>query len=73
MYILLDSVNKVRDFVNYVERQGGQLDLISGHCEVDGRSLLGIFSLDLTKPLKVRILKWDDEKELEKLLSKFGA
>ena len=73
MYILLDSVNKVRDFVNYVERQGGQLDLISGHREVDGRSLLGIFSLDLTKPLKVRILKWDDEKELEKLLSKYGA
>lgn len=73
MYILLDSVNKVRDFVNLVEKQNAQLDLISGHIEVDGRSLLGIFSLDLTKPLRVRVLRWDNQEELEKLLSKYSA
>lgn len=73
MYILLDSVSKVRDFVNSVERQDAQLDLISGHREVDGRSLLGIFSLDLTKPLRVRILRWNNQDELESLLNKYGT
>lgn len=55
MYIRLDSVEKVKDFVSNMEKYQTQMDLISGHTEVDACSLLGIFSLDLTKPLEVRV------------------
>lgn len=56
MYIRLDTVEKVKEFVGSMEKYETQMDLISGRSEVDARSLLGIFSLDLTKPLEVRIL-----------------
>lgn len=57
MFIRLDSVEKVKDFVRNMEKYHTEMDLISGRREVDARSLLGIFSLDLTKPLEVRMLQ----------------
>lgn len=75
MYIRLDSVDKVQDFVKCLEKYHAEMDLISGRQEVDGKSLLGIFSLDLTKPLKVRILHIPEEKQqreqLQRLLCRF--
>ena len=52
MYIRLDSVEKVKEFVKLIENNGAEADLISGRQEVDAKSLLGIFSLDLTKPIQ---------------------
>ena len=71
MFIKLDSVKKVKDFVSELEKNNAQLDLISGHREVDGRSLLGIFSLDLTKPIEVRILSGDDTVALQNILYQY--
>ena len=73
MYIRLDSVEKVQRFVNSVEKQGIEVDLISGKREVYGKSLLGIFSLDLTKPLEIKVLHDGDTEKLEKLLCKFDT
>ncbi|MEE1010368.1 MAG: HPr family phosphocarrier protein [Agathobacter sp.] len=73
MYILLDSIDKVMTFVNAIMKQDAELDLISGHRQVDGKSLLGIFSLDLTKPIEVRVLTNKDSKQLTSLLNKYEA
>jgi phosphotransferase system HPr-like phosphotransfer protein len=53
--ISLDTVEKVKGFVNTVAPLEGDIDLGSDRYVVDAKSIMGIFSLDLSKPLKVSI------------------
>ncbi len=51
--IMLKSINDVKDFVNIVNKYEFDVDLSSGRYVVDAKSIMGIFSLDLCKPIKV--------------------
>ena len=51
----LSSINDVKDFVNTVSRYDFDVDLISGRYIVDAKSIMGIFSLDLSKPIEMNI------------------
>ena len=51
--ILLSSINDIKVFVNIVNKYEFDVDLTSGRYVVDAKSIMGIFSLDLTKPIKV--------------------
>ncbi|MCL2751875.1 MAG: HPr family phosphocarrier protein [Firmicutes bacterium] len=53
--IFLDKSNVVKDFVNTVNRFNYDVDLRSGRYVVDAKSLLGIFSLDLSNPITMEI------------------
>lgn len=53
--VLSLSYADVKDFVNIVNRYSMDLDLKSGRYTVDAKSLLGIFSLDLSKPIVLEI------------------
>lgn len=53
--IMLRSINDVKDFVNTVNKYDFDVDLTSGRYVVDAKSIMGIFSLDLSKPIKVEI------------------
>ena len=53
--ISLKSINDVKDFVNIVNRYDFDVDLSSGRYIVDAKSIMGIFSLDLRKPIRVEI------------------
>ncbi|MDP4181654.1 MAG: HPr family phosphocarrier protein [Bacillota bacterium] len=53
--IILKSINDVKDFVNFVNRYDFDVDLTSGRYVVDAKSIMGIFSLDLSKPIKVDV------------------
>ncbi len=64
--ILLDSIEKVQDFVNRISRYGCSFDIESGHSFVDAKSLVGLLSLDLTQPLRLSIQ--DDGQQLEDIL-----
>ena len=52
-YIKLNAINDVYTLVNTLVAYNGDVDLESGRYIVDGKSLLGIFSLDLRKPIKL--------------------
>ncbi len=52
-YIKLSEINDVYTLVNTLVAYNGDVDLESGRYIVDGKSLLGIFSLDLRKPVKL--------------------
>lgn len=52
-YIKLSEINDVYTLVNTLVAYEGEVDLESGRYKVDGKSLLGIFSLDLRKPIKL--------------------
>ena len=49
--IRLSTIADVRDFVNIVSGTDVDVDLISGRYVVDGKSIMGIFSLDLMSPI----------------------
>ena len=53
--VMLSSINDVKDFVNAVTKYPFDIDLTSGRYVVDAKSIMGIFSLDLSKPIKVEI------------------
>ena len=52
--IQLKSIADVKDFVNIVSKFDCDVDLCSDRYVVDAKSILGIFSLDLGKPVKVQ-------------------
>ena len=51
--ILLNSINDVKNFVNAANSCDFDVDLTSGRYVVDAKSIMGIFSLDLSKPIEV--------------------
>ena len=55
MKISLNSIEKVKSFVNAITRFDVDFDLVSGRYVIDAKSIMGIFSLDLSKPIDLNI------------------
>ena len=53
--ISLNSIGKVKSFVNAITQFDYDFDLISGRYVIDAKSIMGIFSLDLSKPIDLNI------------------
>lgn len=53
--IRLGTIEDVKTFVNSVSKYDFDVDLISGRYAVDAKSIMGIFSLDLSKPIQMDI------------------
>ena len=62
----LNSVEKVRAFVNSVNTINSEFDLVSGRFVIDAKSIMGILSLDLSKPITLNIYS-DDTAIIESL------
>lgn len=71
MLIKLNSVDKVKSFVNKVSKFDEEIDLVSGRYVVDAKSLLGIFSLDLSKPIELETKGISNDQELMLLLQEY--
>lgn len=66
--ISLNSIDKVKSFVNeLVHYSDVDFDLVSGRYVIDAKSIMGIFSLDLSKPIDLNIHA--DDEEMEDILS----
>lgn len=65
--IMLKSINDVKEFVNTVNKYDFDVDLTSGRYVVDAKSIMGIFSLDLSKPIKVEVHSEDAASFLEEI------
>ncbi len=59
--IRLDTFDKIKRFINIASRLECDLDLISGRYVVDGKSIMGIFSLDLSNPIEVHIISQSNQ------------
>ena len=53
--ISLNSIDKVKSFVNEISKFDNDFDLVSGRYVIDAKSIMGIFSLDLSKPINLNI------------------
>ena len=68
--ISLNSIDKVKAFVNEVIKFDAEFDLVSGRYVIDAKSIMGIFSLDLSKTIDLNIHSENDvDAILEKLKS----
>ena len=53
--ISLNSIDKVKAFVNDISKYDFDFDLVSGRYVIDAKSIMGIFSLDLSKPINLNV------------------
>ena len=67
--IRLSSVNDVKEFVSAVSFCSCELDIEADRYIIDAKSIMGIFSLDLSKPLVLKINS-ADENEIADVLGK---
>ena len=64
--ICLNSIEKVKSFVNDITKFDVDFDLVSGRYVIDAKSIMGIFSLDLSKPIGLSI---HADEELDSILN----
>ena len=64
--ISLNSIGKVKSFVNAINQFEYDFDLASGRYVIDAKSIMGIFSLDLSKPIDLTI--HTDEEKLDDII-----
>ena len=66
--ISLNSIDKVKSFVNDLVRFSDvDFDLVSGRYVIDAKSIMGIFSLDLSKPINLNIHA--DESRMDEIVA----
>ena len=65
--VSLASINDVKNFVNIVAKYDFDIDLVSDRYVVDAKSIMGIFSLDLTKPIGVNLHTDNADEIMEEL------
>ncbi|MBR2913502.1 MAG: HPr family phosphocarrier protein [Oscillospiraceae bacterium] len=68
--VALKAIDDVKNFVNTVLLFDFDIDLVSGRYAIDAKSIMGIFSLDLSKPIELRA-HTEDAEELFAAIDKF--
>ena len=69
--ISLNSIDKVKSFVNSISQFDYDFDLISGRYVIDAKSIMGIFSLDLSKPIELNIHSEQNADEILEVLAPY--
>lgn len=67
--VSLAAINDVKNFVNIVTKYDFDVDLISGKYVVDAKSIMGIFSLDLSMPIDVQVHSDDCDAFIDEIKS----
>ena len=62
--ISLNSIEKVKSFVNDISKCDNDFDLVSGRYVIDAKSIMGIFSLDLSKSIDLNVHAEDNIDEI---------
>ena len=69
--VMLNSINDVKTFVNAAARCPYDIDVVSGKYKIDGKSLMGIFSLNLDNPIEIVIADGIDTSEFRETLASY--
>ncbi len=69
--IQMKQIDDVKSFVRLNEQQPFDVDVSLGRYEVDGKSIMGVFQLDLANPVTVK-LHTDDENEIAQYETALG-
>lgn len=67
----LNSIDKVKSFVKDISKYSNDFDLVSGHHLIDAKSIMGIFALDLSKPVQLNIHSSENAERIAESLSEY--
>lgn len=72
--IKLNSLKEVQDFNKAIQSVSSDVDIKAGRIEIDAKSIMGLFALDLSKPLIINANTSDELaiSQLEAIVSKFA-
>ena len=62
-YVSLSSIDEVKRFVDAATRCACEIDVLSGRYVINAKSIMGLFSLDLSQPVRVEVHGSDSERE----------
>lgn len=68
----LDSINRIKRFVEIINESKIDAELVSGRYVVDAKSIMGIFSLDLIRPIRMNVYT-EKEEEFKELCEKINS
>ena len=72
--VSLNSIDKVKDFVNEISAfDKVEFDLVAGRYVIDAKSIMGIFSLDINKPIDLNIYAEDGIDEILETIKPYLA
>ena len=69
--ININTINDVKNFVSIVSRCDYDVDIVSGRYAIDAKSIMGIFSLDLSKPIDLNIHDGGNTEEILTVLAPY--
>lgn len=55
----LNTLDKVKRFTDLTNRFNSDIDIVRERYVIDAKSIIGIYTIDLTKPVTVRIISND--------------
>ena len=68
--ILINSIDRAKQFTRIVSKLDAEMDIICGRYVINAKSIVGIFTIDLSQPVELRIHK--DGEDAEKVVEKLG-
>ncbi len=71
--VCIDSMEKIQQFVGIMNTFHGRFDLVSGCSSVNAKSVMGIFSLDISRPVSLYIYNDESADIVLKAISDFDA
>lgn len=71
--IKLDTVEKVKGFVSAVAPLSGDIDIVSERYVIDAKSIMGIFSLDLSKVLELKVYDAETAERVMPLIKPYAV
>lgn len=71
--IKLDTIDKVKSFVNIINTFDGDFDLVSDRYVVDAKSIMGIFSLDISSVLRLDVREESEFDAVKTAMAPFEA
>lgn len=72
MNILINTINKIEDFANIAGKSKCNIDIVQGQRMIDGASIMGLFSINITRPVKM-IVRAKNKKDEDEFLSQIAS
>lgn len=69
--VKLNSIDDVKNFVTAATQFITDIDVVGGRYIIDAKSILGLFSLDLAKPLTLQIHDDEEAPQVEEAMSEW--
>lgn len=73
LQVSLNTIDKVKSFVDKISEMRGEFNIVAGRYVIDAKSIMGIFSLDISKPLVLQVQHLEDQEIFDKMIAEYAV